>query len=56
MVYLGAGFKVGNESCMYRIGVEECSLLLWVTDELAYGSMRVVMRHFFLINSTVFSA
>jgi hypothetical protein len=40
---------------MHGICVEECGLLFRFTDGFAYGSIRVLMRYFFLINSTGFS-
>ena len=54
MVYLGIDFMVGNEIGMHRICFQECGLLLRFTDGLAYGSIKVLMGYFFLINSTGF--
>jgi len=58
MAYLDTGFMVcipgGNEIGMHRVGVQECSLLLWVIDGLAYGSKRVLVRYFILIISIDF--
>ena len=58
MAYLRTGFMVciygGNEIGMHGIGVEESSRLLWVTDGLAYGSKRVLVRYFILIVSIGF--